>query len=337
MDTPPAATPPSPSAALPAPPAASADATFSVRHVEAKASLLLLTLLLMVLGAVAYLAYARGAFESTQTLVLVSDDSEGVVVGMDLTFAGFPIGRVRRIELAPDGNARIVVDVPLKDAHWLRESSVFTLVRGVVGNTNIRAYSGVLTDPPLADGAVRSVLRGDTAAEIPKLLASARELLSNLTALTATDSALSGSLGNVQSATDRLKGPGGALGVLLGSEAEAKKLLATLARTNTLLERLDGLAAKADAQVFGKDGVMPHANASVQQLNALLADARASLKKADGVLDDARTISGNAKTATADLGALRAQVEGSLRNVDALILDVNRKWPFARDTEVKLP
>jgi len=337
MDTPPAATPPSPSAALPAPPAASADATFSVRHVEAKASLLLLTLLLMVLGAVAYLAYARGAFESTQTLVLVSDDSEGVVVGMDLTFAGFPIGRVRRIELAPDGNARIVVDVPLKDAHWLRESSVFTLVRGVVGNTNIRAYSGVLTDPPLADGAVRSVLRGDTAAEIPKLLASARELLSNLTALTATDSALSGSLGNVQSATDRLKGPGGALGVLLGSEAEAKKLLATLARTNALLERLDGLAAKADVQVFGKDGVMPHANASVQQLNALLADARASLKKADAVLDDAKTISGNAKTATADLGALRAQVEGSLRNVDALILEVNRKWPFARDTEVKLP
>ncbi|HKX42410.1 MAG TPA: mammalian cell entry protein, partial [Burkholderiaceae bacterium] len=234
--------------------------------------------------------------------------------------------------------ARIVIDVPLKDAHWLRESSIFTLVRGVVGNTNIRAYSGVLTDPPLPDGAVRPVLRGDTAAEIPKLMASARELLSNLSALTASDSALSGSLGNVQSATDRLKGPGGGLSLLLGSEAEAQKLIATLERTNTLLARLDGLAAKADTQVFGKDGVMPHANASVQQLNALLADARASLKKADGILDDAKTISGNAKTATADLGTLRAQVEASLRNVDALILEVNRKWPFARESsEVKLP
>ncbi|HKX40605.1 MAG TPA: MlaD family protein, partial [Burkholderiaceae bacterium] len=150
MDTPPpAASPPLPSP--PPPPAPGADNTFSVHHVEAKASLLLLALLLMVLGAVGYLAYARGAFESTQTLVLVSDDSEGVGVGMDLTFAGFPIGRVKRIELAPDGNARIVIDVPLKDAHWLRESSIFTLVRGVVGNTNIRAYSGVLTDPPLPD------------------------------------------------------------------------------------------------------------------------------------------------------------------------------------------
>ena len=131
MDTPPDREAPRP----PAEPPPDSDVMFSVKHVEAKASLLLLALLLMVLGAVAYLAYARGAFEPTQRLVLVSDDSEGVVVGMDLTFAGFAIGRVKRIELAPDGNARILVDVPLKDAHWLRESSIFTLVRGVVGNT----------------------------------------------------------------------------------------------------------------------------------------------------------------------------------------------------------
>lgn len=335
MDSP-AAPPPAP-APMPPESAGDADSPFIVRHVEAKASMLLIALLLMVLGTVLYLAYARGAFEPTQRLVLVSDDSEGVVVGMDLTFAGFAIGRVKRIELAPDGNARILIDVPVKDAHWLRESSVFTLVRGIVGNTNIRAYSGVLTDPPLPDGAVRTVLRGDTAAEIPKLLASARELLANLTAMTAADSSLGNTLGNVQAVTDKLKGPSGGLGVLLGNDAEAKKLLLALDRTNQLLARLDGLAAKADTQVFGKDGVMTDARATVQQLNALLGDARASLKKVDAVLDDAKAISGNAKSASADLGALRAQVEASLRNVDALIVEVNRKWPFARDTEVKLP
>ena len=334
MQTP---SPPPTDPAAPPAPAADGDSPFIVRHVEAKASLLLIALVVMVVGTVLYLAYARGAFEPTQRLVLVSDDSEGVVVGMDLTFAGFAIGRVKRIELAPDGNARILIDVPLKDAHWLRESSVFTLVRGVVGNTNIRAYSGVLTDPALPDGAVRTVLRGDTAAEIPKLLASTRELLANLTAMTASDSSLGNSLGNVQAVTEKLKGPSGGLGVLLGNDAEAKKLLLALERTNQLLARLDGLAAKADTQVFGKDGVMNDARAAVKQLDGLLRDARASLAKADGVLDDAKAISGNAKSASADLGALRAQVEASLRNVDALIVEVNRKWPFARDTEVKLP
>ena len=91
-----------------------------VAHLQLKAMALLLFTLALIVGSGLYLLYARGAFEPTQTLVLTADDSEGVVVGMDMTFSGFPIGRVRRIELSDDGNARIVVDVPRKDAHWLR-------------------------------------------------------------------------------------------------------------------------------------------------------------------------------------------------------------------------
>ena len=37
------------------------------------------------------------------------------------------------------------------------------------------------------------------------------------------------------------------------------------------------------------------------------------------------------------LGALRTEVEASLRKVESLVNDINRRWPFARDTEVKLP
>ena len=306
-------------------------------HLEFKAGVLLLVLVLLVAGAALYLSYARGAFESTQQLVLTAEDSEGVSVGMDMTFAGFPIGRVRRVELAPDGNARILVDVPLRDAHWLRTSSVFTLVRGVVGNTNIRAYSGVLADPPLADGAVRTVLRGDATAEIPRLMAEARQLLQNLNAISAEGSAVNESLANLKAFTARLNGNGGAIGALLGGDAQAAKLLAALDRSNALLARLDGLAAKADTQVFGADGVMRDVRASVQQLGAVLVDARASLQRVDAVLDEAKAVGANARVATTDLGALRADVETSLRNIDQLINELNRKWPFARDTELKLP
>ena len=308
-----------------------------VPHLALKATALLVLMLALVCGAALYVMYARGVFEPTQRLVLVAEDSEGVVVGMDLTFAGFPIGRVRRIELGADGNARILVDVPQEDAHWLRVSSVFTLVRGIVGGTSLRAYSGILADPPLPDGAERKVLAGDTAAEIPRLVASARELIQNLTALTGSDSALSQSLASVQAAAERLKGPSGALGLLFGNDAEARKVLATLDRTNALLARLDGLAAKTDAQVFGPSGVMPEARATVVELRGLLGDARASLKKVDAVLQEAQAVGANARAATADLGTLRAEVDASLRKVEQLINDVNRKWPFARDTELKLP
>jgi phospholipid/cholesterol/gamma-HCH transport system substrate-binding protein len=307
------------------------------KHVEAKALILLIAIAALIIAFFVYVMYARGVFEPTQQLVLVAEDSEGVAVGMDMTFAGFPIGRVRRIELGPDGNARIVVDVPVKDAHWLRESSVFTVQRGVVGNTNIRAYTGVLTDPPLPDGAVRTVLRGDAAAEIPRLMAEARQLLVNLNAISAEGSAINESLANLKTFTGKLNAPGGAMGALLGGDAQAAKILSALDRTNALLARLDSLAAKADTQVFGADGVMRDAKQTVQQLNAVLGDARASLKKVDAVLDDAKAVGANARVATADLGTLRAEVEASLRNIDQLIGEVNRKWPFARDTELKLP
>ena len=324
------------------PPAAPPE-TSPVAHLEFKAAVLLLLLVLLLVGSVVYVMYARGVFEATQRLVLLADDSEGVTVGMDMTFSGFPIGRVRRIELAEDGAARILIDVPKKDARWLRESSVFTLVRGLVGNVNIRAYSGVLGDPPLPDGAVRRVLVGDATAEIPQLVAATRDLVRNLSALSSADSALTAALGNVQAATERLKGRHGALGVLLGNDEDAKKLVALLDRTNALLARVDGLAArvdsmvaKADVQVFGPDGVMPETRAAIVQLNGALADARNTLKQADKLLAEAQAVAGNARVASADLGALRAEVESSLRKVEQLVNEIGRKWPFARDTELKL-
>jgi len=299
-------------------------------NVELKALLLLALMAALICGFVLYVMYARGVFESTQRLVLISDDSQGVLVGMDLTFSGFPIGRVQRIELGEDGKARIIIDVPRKDANWLRTTSVFTLEHGLVGDTRIRAFSGVLTDPPLPPDSVRTVLIGDTAAQIPRLVATASALLENLQAITAADSSLNTSLDNVQTMTGRLTGKYGLLGGALGSDEDAKKIVVALDRVNALL-------AKADQRVFGQRGVMDETQAAIVQLNGVLSDTRASLKKVDAVLAEAQAIGSNAHMASNDLGALRAEVEASLRKVTQLVDEINRKWPFARDTEIKLP
>jgi len=277
-----------------------------------------------------YVMVARGVFESTQQLVLISDDSEGVIVGMDLTFSGFPIGRVRRIELSPDGKARMVIDVPRKDAHWLRTSSIFTMERGMVGETRIRAFSGILTDPPLPENAERVVLRGDASAEIPRIVTSTRALLENLENMTGADASLNTSLSHLKTVTERLSGRYGVLTGVLGSEDKAKKIIDALDRTNALL-------AKADQRVFGAHGLMDGSQAAVTQLTGVLTDVRASLKKVDAVLAEAQAVGANARVATTDLGALRTEVDVSLRKVSQLVDEINRKWPFARDTELKLP
>lgn len=301
-----------------------------IPHAEFKAATLVAATVALILAFVLYVLSARGFFEETQRLVLITDNSEGIRSGMDLSFSGFPIGRVNRVELAADGNVRILVDVPTRDAAWLRESSVFTLERSLVGDTRLRAFSALLGDPPLADGAERTVLRGDAGEQIPEVLAEARKLLENLERMSAPDSPLNASLGHLQALTGRMQGRYGALAGVLGSDDNAQKLLAALDRTNALL-------AKTDARLFGQGGVIDQSQAAIAQLHGLLRDARDSLKKADAILADAQVIAGNARGASADLGALRTEVELSLRKAGQLIDEINRKWPFARDTEVKLP
>jgi phospholipid/cholesterol/gamma-HCH transport system substrate-binding protein len=303
-------------------------------NVETKAIILLGVVAALIIAFVLYVMYARGVFEPTQRLVLVTENSEGVIPGMDLTFAGFPIGRVRLVDLARDGKVQIIVDVSSSDAKWLRASSVFTLERSVVGETRLRAFTGILDDAPLPNGAIRPVLRGDVTAEIPGLVATARSLLNNLESLTAEGSAISSSLENVQALTGRLSGKfEGKYGLLSGAlgDEEARKFVGTL-------QRLDTLLAKTDQRLYGKKGLADDAQAAVVELQGVLADARGTLKKVDAVLVEAQAVGANARVATEDLGALRGEVEASLRKVNRLVDQLNRKWPFAgKNEEIKLP
>jgi phospholipid/cholesterol/gamma-HCH transport system substrate-binding protein len=314
------------------------------KNLQFRVGLLLGLTIMVAAGFVIYALYARGVFEATQRLTLVADNAEGVSIGMDLTFSGFPIGRVERVALGDDGRARILIDVPRKDAKWLRASSIFTLERGIVGSPRIRAFTGNLQDAPLPDGAEREVLRGDTQEEIPRMVATLRSVLENVEQMTGSGGGLQTSLGNVRTITERLSGPHGALGAVLGNEDDAKKVIEAINRANALLaslggvaRRIDGVVGKADQRVFGEGGVMDGTQRAVEQANAILGELRESLKRVDKILADAQSVSGNAKAATNDLAALRAEVDASLRKVTGLIDEINRKWPFQRDSEIRLP
>lgn len=319
--------------------------------VALKATLLLVLTLALLVGFLLYALYARGTFEETQRLVLMTDNAEGVSVGSDLSFSGFPIGRVQRIELARTGQARIEIDVPHSQAHWLRSSSMFTLERGLVGGARLRAFTTEMNDPPLPDGAVREVLRGDTTDELPALVAGVKRLVENLEQMTAHDSDINRSLEGLRTLADRAGGRYGLLTALLGSEEEAKKVVGAIDRMDKVLaslesaaRRIDSLSGKAeqtlvkaDRELLGKDGIAQEARALARELSAMLADARKSLERVDAVLADAQGIAADTRAATTDLQSLRAEVEASLRKAAQLIDELERKWPFRREAELNLP
>ena len=324
--------------------APAASLPFVPKSLGIKVGILLAAAVLAAVALVGYVLYARGVFEDTQRLTLITDNAEGVSAGMDLTFGGFPIGRVRRLSLSDDGKARIHIRIPVSEMRWVRNTTVFTLEVPVVGGAKIRAFTANLQDPPLPDRAERPVLRGDANAEIPLMVATLRTVLENIDRITDTGSSLQESLKNTRTVTERMAGKYGVLGGALGGEDNAKKIIASIDRANALMAslggvslRLDAMLAKTDQRVFSPGGVMDETQKAVTQANVILGQVTESLKQVDAVLANAQATSGNVKAATADLGQLRAEVDASLRKVTSLIDEINRKWPFERDTKVKLP
>ena len=320
--------------------------TRAERRLQTRAALLLIATTALLICAGLYLMWIRGAFEDTQRLILLSDDAEGVQVGMDMTFAGFPIGRVRSFGLGEDARVRIVVDVPVKDTKWLRASSVFTLERGLVGAARLRAFTGMMEDKPLPPDAEREVLSGDVSAEIPAMVADARDVLGNIKRMTDEHSELNNAVMQLRRFAQRVNGvKTGLIGALTGDDIDAKRASDLLASSQQLMRHLSELALhidaavqKADQQVLGKNGLIENANASIAQISALLSSARQALAKTDAILKDAQAIAGNAREASADLGSLRAEVESNLQQIDSLMSELNRKWPFAPKTqEIRLP
>lgn len=315
-----------------------------VRNLELKAIMLLAFTVALIVGAALFLLRARGVFDPKQQLVLVTDNAEGVVAGMDLTFSGFPIGTVKGVSLGETGNVKIRIDVLQKEAKWLRTSSVFTLIKPIIGATQLRAYSGILTDPPLPDGAERPVLRGDFNEEVGRVIGATKDVLDNLNQLTAQNSDLNHSMANLQVFTQKLQSRSGALHAIFGNEEDARKLVAAVDRANAAMAEIQRLAGNgdrlvnhADTRVFGPNGIADDAQASVRQLQGLLTDARGSLQRVDSVLKEAQGAVGNVNKATQDLGSLRGEVEDNLRKIEDLINDLNRKWPFAKERKIELP
>ena len=300
--------------------------------------------LLLLASFLVYLLHARGFFEDTYRLKLAASTADGVAPGVPLVFSGIEIGSVSSLGLNDDGGIVIHIGLLERNAKWLKQSSTFTLDKPIVGGAKIRVDSPDLKAEPLPDNSTMLLLTSDISKEIPVLVERVKAILANVEHLTRKDGEIAGTLANVQTVTSRMTGEYGMLESVLGSPEKARAVTDSLDKTRSLITRLDGLAlkmdgmaAKTDTWLFAQDGMAAQTRASMQQVRAMLDDAQSSLKKADALMANAVEISSDVKEGTQDIARLRAEIDDAVRKANALVNEINKKWPFARDPEVKLP
>lgn len=291
-----------------------------------------------------YLLHARGFFEKTFHLQLAASSADGVAPGVPVVFSGIEIGSVTTLGLNDSGGIVIRAEFLERNAKWLKENSTFILDKPIVGGAKIRVESPDLNAPALPDNATMLLLTSDISKEIPVLVERVKAILANVEHLTRKDGEINATLANVKTVTGRMTGEYGVLEGVLGSPEKARAVTDSLDKTRALITKLDGLALKMDGMavktdqwLFAPNGVAEHTRESLAQVRLMLSDAQSSLKKADALMSNAVEISANVKEGTQDMAKLRAEIDDAVRKANALINEINKKWPFARDPEVKLP
>jgi len=302
-----------------------------------KVGLFAVASLLLGMAFVGYLLHARGFFEDTFHLQLAASSADGVAPGVPIVFSGIEIGRVTTLGLNDSGGIVIRAEFLGRDAKWLKENSSFTLDKPLVGGAKIRVDSPDLNAPALPDNSTMLLLTSDVSKEIPALVERVKTILTNVEHLTRKDGEFNATLANVKTLTGRMTGEYGMLEGILGSPEKARAVTESLDKTRALITKLDSLAVKTDQWLYAPNGVAESTRESLAQLRLMLNDAQSSLKKADALMSNAVEISANLKDGTQDIAALRTEIDDAVRKASALVNELNKKWPFARDPEVKLP
>ncbi|WP_310448119.1 MlaD family protein [Thiobacillus sp.] len=309
-----------------------------------KVGLFVLATLLLGTAFLLYLMYARGYFEHTYRLQLAAASADGVAPGMPLVFSGIQIGNVTSLGLNDGGGIVIQLELPESQAKWLKQDSVYTLDKPLLGSPKISVDSGNLGGEPLPENSTMLLLTPDISKDIPLLIARVNAILANVEHITRKDGEVNASLANIQTVTGRMTGEYGMLESVLGSPEKARSVTDSLEQTRALIGKLDSLALKMDSMagktdqwLFAPDGVAASTRDSLAQVRLMLDDAQSSLKKADALMSNAVAISADVKASTQDLAALRAEIDDAVRKANALVEKINNAWPFAREPEVKLP
>ena len=302
-----------------------------------KVGLFAVASLLLGMAFVGYLLHARGFFEDTFHLQLAASSADGVAPGVPIVFSGIEIGRVTTLGLNDSGGIVIRAEFLGRNAKWLKENSTFTLDKPLVGGAKIRVDSPDLNAPALPDNSTMLLLTSDVSKEIPALVERVKTILTNVEHLTRKDGEFNATLANVKTLTGRMTGEYGMLEGILGSPEKARAVTESLDKTRALITKLDSLAVKTDQWLYAPNGVAESTRESLAQLRLMLNDAQSSLKKADALMSNAVEISANLKDGTQDIAALRTEIDDAVRKASALVNELNKKWPFARDPEVKLP
>jgi phospholipid/cholesterol/gamma-HCH transport system substrate-binding protein len=271
---------------------------------------------------VLYLAKFSGT-EKREFDIFFRQSISGIAIGSPVQFKGVPVGQIREIALLPKTPDAVRVRIEVgTDVPILQGTTAAIEGVGFTGVSQIQLTGAMAGAPPITEiGPFGRPVIPPRAGALGQLLASAPELLNNVSALTASLNELLNpvnrkSLGNILANADRLTGSLADRGpeiaaTLVETRATLKQATAAAAALTKLTGHADTiLTTDAGPLVHDLRQTAGHANATLAKLDGLVASAQPGIDTFTGqTLPETAQLLREARDATAQLGAIAAKLD----------------------------
>jgi len=316
-----------------------------VQRVEFKVGLFITITSLLIMAALGYVAVRKGVFAKFHTYTLSSKSGDNLAEGMPVTVWGVTIGRVSSLELNAQGTVLIGIKIPERHVRMIRAGSKFVLDKPLIGTPRIVVTTNNLDGLPLPPGMIPELTESNDINEIIKrarpIVDKADRIMGNIEQITALMADPQGDMNRIlrdlETLIARFSKKESLLEMAVGDPESVKSIHQTLRRlkdlagkADNILLRIDEMAGKTDGELYGREGVLPH-------FRNILRDLLTKLKKLDTTFDNINKVSSAAVDSTYDLRALRNELDEAVRTIGDLADEIDRKIPFKKEPEIKLP
>ncbi len=271
---------------------------------------------------VLYLAKFSGD-DKTQYDIFYRQSISGLAIGSPVQFKGVPVGQIKDIALLPKTPDSVRVRIEIRsDTPILHGTTAQIEGVGFTGVSQIQLTGAMAGAPPITEiGPFGKPVIPPRAGALGQLLASAPELLNNVSALTASLNELLNpanrkSLGNILGNADRLTGSLADRGpeiaaTIVETRATLKEATAAAAALTKLTGHADTiLTTDAGPLVHDLRETAGHANATLAKLDTIVDNAQPGIATfTNQTLPETAQLIREARDATAQLGAIAAKLD----------------------------
>lgn len=249
---------------------------------------------------------ARGAGFYTQQVSF--PNAQGIQEGAYVRVRGVNLGTVDRVELGPDGNARLTLR--LRNTYRLQPEDSIRITGGLIGfqPPTIEVTPGGRRDRP---SPASDVLTGDTGPDTDRMLAQGERLLTNLNGLSERLGKLADTMNQVASNPNLQRD-------LL---ATTKNFARVSEKGVAIAGNMERATARADRLIAGFQSTAGSLNDTLKRADTLLSGFGGVSQDTRAVLRETKTMVGETRDVVKGAGALVRESQATMQNAGGLVTD----------------